>query len=141
VTQRTLAIIKPEGCADEKISLAITRRIKRAGFTIVEMKLTKPSHRLVEEHYAEHRDREYFERLVSNMAGLQVVAFVLEGPEAIGFWRNLMGSFKEEERIAGTIRGDYMKPGDPLHRNFVHGSDSPESAEREIPLWFPSLVN
>lgn len=130
--ERTFAMLKP-GVLSRRIAGEILARIERKGFEIVGMKLMRVPRTLAETHYAEHREKPFFGGLVEYMTSGPVVAMVLEGDGAIKILRNLCGSTKAEEACPGTIRGDYA-----MHTglNIIHASDSPESARREIDLFF-----
>jgi nucleoside-diphosphate kinase len=130
--ERTFAMLKP-GVLSRRIAGEIIARIERKGFDIVGMKLMRVPRTLAETHYAEHREKPFFGELVEYMTSGPVVAMILEGDGAIKMLRNLCGSTKAEEACPGTIRGDYA-----MHTglNIIHASDSPESARREIDLFF-----
>ena len=131
-TQRTLIILKPDA-VQRKLVGEIIRRFESKGFSIAEMKMMTISRQMAETHYAEHKERPFFGDLVSFITGGPVVVMALEGPEAIAVARKLMGKTKFTEADPGTIRGDYAHD---LSANLVHGSDSPESAARELKLFF-----
>ena len=131
-TQKTLIILKPDA-VQRKLVGEIIRRFENKGFVIAQMKLMTIPRQMAETHYAEHTERPFFGELVSFITGGPVVAMVLEGPEAISIARKMMGKTKFTEAEPGTIRGDYAHD---LSANLVHGSDSPESAKREVELFF-----
>ena len=131
-TQRTLIILKPDA-VKRKLVGEIIRRFENKGFAIAEMKMMTIPRQMAETHYAEHKERPFFGELVNFITGGPVVVMALEGPEAIGVARKLMGKTKFTEAEPGTIRGDYAHD---LSANLVHGSDSPESAARELKLFF-----
>jgi len=134
VTERTLALIKPDG-VERRLIGEIISRIEQKGLTIAALELKHVSDELARAHYAEHQDKPFFGSLVEFITGGPVVAAVLEGPRAIAAFRQLAGGTDPVEKATpGTIRGDL---GLETQFNLVHGSDSPESAEREIALWFP----
>lgn len=136
MTERTLVLIKPDG-VERKVIGEIISRIERKGLTIVALELKKVSDDLAGAHYAEHREKPFFGELVDFITSGHVVAAVVEGPRAIAAWRQLAGGTDPVEKATpGTIRGDF---GLETQYNLVHGSDSPESAAREIGLWFPAL--
>ena len=131
-TQRTLVLIKPDGI-QRGIALAILSRFERRGLRIAALKLVHPSTTLAEEHYAEHRERPFFRKLVSYITSSPVVAVVLEAPEAVSIVRELIGKTNPVQSAAGTIRADF---GVTVDFNLIHGSASVTDAEREIALWF-----
>ena len=131
-TQRTLLILKPDA-VERKLVGEIIRRFENKGFSIEEMKLMRISREMAETHYAEHKGKGFYEDLVSFITGGPVVVMALEGPEVIAVARKLMGKTKFTEAEPGTIRGDYAHD---LTANLIHGSDSPESAQRELKLFF-----
>jgi nucleoside-diphosphate kinase len=130
--ERTLSIIKPDAVAQNVIG-EIESRFERAGLRIVGMKMRHLSREDAEGFYAEHRERPFFDALVSFMTSGPVVLQVLEGEDAIRRNRDIMGATNPEEALAGTLRADYAET---IDANAVHGSDSPESAEREIGYFF-----
>ncbi len=131
-TERTFTMLKP-GVLARRISGEIVSRIERKGFDIVAAKLVRITRKLAETHYAEHRDKPFFGELVAYITSGPVLAMVLEGDGAVSMLRKLCGSTKAEDAAPGTIRGDYA-----MHTglNVIHASDSAESAEREIALFF-----
>ena len=133
--QRTLVIIKPDGVR-RKLTGEIIRRIEGRNFEIVAMKMLTPSRELVEEHYAAHRGKDFFEPTVEFVASGPVVAMVVEGDNAIQLIRTTMGATNPRNAAPGTIRGDLTIS---MQQNLIHGSDSPETAATEIRLWFPEL--
>lgn len=139
MTERTLALVKPDGVSQKKIGEVI-RRIERKGYDIVALKMVQADEALLREHYAELATRPFFPDLLSYMTENQVVAMVIEGENVIKGWRNLMGITNPTEAASGTIRGDFGRDwsGGAI-RNLVHGSDSVENATREIKIWFPEL--
>ena len=130
--ERTFVLIKPGAVARGLVGTVLARFEVR-GFRIRAMKYLRVSRELAEQHYEEHREKDFFGELVSSITSGPVAAFVLEGPEAIAVVRKMMGSTNPMAAEAGTIRGDY---GLEIVANVVHGSDSPASAEREIGLYF-----
>jgi nucleoside-diphosphate kinase len=136
VSERTLVLIKPDGVARGLIGEVIGR-IERKGFTIVALDLRTVPTAVAEAHYAEHADKPFFGDLVAFITGGPLVAAVIEGPEAIVSWRAMMGATNPANAAPGTIRGDLATQ---TQFNVTHGSDSPESAAREIALFFPDLV-
>ncbi|BDD83309.1 nucleoside diphosphate kinase [Tsukamurella pulmonis] len=137
MTERTLILIKPDGVR-RGLSGEILARIERKGLTIAALELKHVPTEVAEGHYAEHKDKPFFGSLLEFITSGPVVAAVLEGPRAIAAFRQLAGGTDPVEKaVPGTIRGDF---GLETQENLVHGSDSPESAEREIALWFPGLA-
>ena len=130
--ERTFTMLKP-GVLARRVAGEIIARIERKGFIIRAVKTLRIDRALAEAHYAEHRGKDFFERLVAYITSGPVLAMVLEGDGAIAMLRKLCGSTKAEEAAPGTIRGDY---GMHTNLNIIHASDSPESAAREIGLFF-----
>jgi nucleoside-diphosphate kinase len=136
VTERTLVLVKPDG-VERGLTGEIIARIERKGLKLVAMDLRTVDRSLAEQHYAEHVDKPFFESLVEFITGGPLVAIVAEGERAIAGFRQLAGGTDPVEKAApGSIRGDFALV---TQYNLVHGSDSPESAKREIALWFPGL--
>jgi nucleoside-diphosphate kinase len=134
--ERTFAMIKPDGVARRLVGEVLTR-IERKGLRVVGLKFLKMTRAKAEELYSIHREKGFFDGLMTFVTSGPVVAMVLEGQEAIKIWRTLMGGVANKtsgrEAENGSIRGDYgMSKG----HNLVHGSDSPESVAREIPIFF-----
>lgn len=134
-TERSYAMIKPDGVQRGLVGDVISR-IEAKGYRIVAMKMLTIPRDLAERHYGEHRDKPFFENLVSFITSGPVVAMVLEGEDAIAGWRVLMGATNPADAAPGTIRGDYAST---IDENVAHGSDAPETAQREIGLFFPEL--
>jgi len=135
VTERTLMLIKPDGVQRRLIG-DIIGRIERKGLTIVALELKNVDDALARAHYAEHADKPFFASLLEFITTGPVLAAVLQGPRAVAAFRQLAGGTDPVEKASpGTIRGDL---GLETQFNLVHGSDSPESAAREIALWFPA---
>jgi nucleoside-diphosphate kinase len=132
---RTLILVKPDAFA-RRLTGEILRRFERKGLTIVAMTHTPIERDLAERHYAEHAEKPFFGDLVDFITGGPVVALVLEGYEAVTAARQVIGATNPLEAAPGSIRGDF---GVEVQSNLVHGSDSPESAQREIELFFPAL--
>ena len=129
-------LIKPDGVERRMIG-EIIGRIEGKGLTIAALELKHVSDELAGAHYAEHKDKPFFGSLLEFITSGPVVAAVLEGPRAVAAFRQLAGGTDPVEKaVPGTIRGDF---GLETQFNLVHGSDSPESAAREIALWFPGL--
>ncbi|WP_433565226.1 nucleoside-diphosphate kinase [Nocardia sp. CA-151230] len=137
MTEQTLVLIKPDGVARGLVGEIITR-IERKGLKIAALKLVNVSPELAAVHYAEHAERPFFGSLIEFITSAPVVAAVLEGPRAITAFRQIAGGTDPVEKaVPGSIRGDYALE---TQYNLVHGSDSPESAKREISLWFPEFA-
>jgi nucleoside-diphosphate kinase len=135
VTEQTLVLIKPDG-VERRVIGEIISRIERKGLTIAALELKHVEDAVARAHYAEHQDKPFFGSLVEFITSGPVIAAVVEGPRAIAAWRQLAGGTDPVEKATpGTIRGDF---GLETQFNLVHGSDSPESAAREIALWFPT---
>lgn len=130
--ERTLIILKPDALK-RKLCGEIIRRIENKGFDIVAMKKTTIPVATAEKHYAEHAGKGFFKDLVSFMTTSPVVLMVVEGDEAISVMRLMIGKTKFTEAQPGTIRGDYAYS---FTENLVHGSDSAESAKREVGIFF-----
>ena len=130
--QKTFAMLKP-GALQRRIVGEIVSRIERKGLKIVSMKLMQVPRDLCREHYAEHKGKPFYDDLVSYVTSAPVVAMVVAGEDAIPMLRLLSGATKVDQATPGTIRGDFALA---TTKNIIHASDSPESAEREISLWF-----
>ena len=130
--EQTLVLVKGDGVKRRLVG-EIIRRIEAKSLDIRTMQLMEVSRKLAEEHYAEHREKPFFEELVEFITATPVVAMRVEGDGAIAVTRRLMGATNPAEAAPGTIRGDLALS---LPDNLVHGSDSPESAERELKLFF-----
>ena len=130
--ERTLILIKPDA-VERSLAGEILGRIERRGFTLRAAKLLTVSRELGERHYAEHREKPFFGELVSFIASAPTLAMVVEGEGAIATMRKTIGATNPADAEPGSIRGDLALA---MPDNLVHGSDSPESAEREIALWF-----
>ena len=128
----TLVLIKGDGVRRKLIG-EIVRRMEAKDLDIADMKLMDVTRELAEEHYAEHREKPFFEELVDFITTTPVVAMRVRGEGAIGVMRSLMGATNPAEAAPGTIRGDLALS---MPDNLVHGSDSPESARRELGLFF-----
>ena len=135
MTEQTLVLIKPDG-VERRVIGEIISRIERKGLTIAALELKHVEDAVARAHYAEHQDKPFFGSLVEFITSGPVIAAVVEGPRAIAAWRQLAcGTDPVEKATPGTILGDF---GLETQFNLVHGSDSPESAAREIALWFPT---
>lgn len=130
--ERTLVLLKPDAIQRRLVGKIISR-IEEKGLKIVAMKMMRVTRELAERHYAEHREKPFFGELVSFITSGPIVAMVVEGPDAIGTVRKMMGKTNPLEAAPGTIRGDY---GLSVTMNLIHGSDSPETSAREIPIFF-----
>lgn len=134
MTERTLVLIKPDGVQRRLIGEIISR-IEAKGLTVAALELKNVSDELARAHYAEHEGKPFFPSLLEFITSGPVVAAILEGPRAVAAFRQLAGGTDPVEKATpGTIRGDL---GLETQFNLVHGSDSPDSAVREIELWFP----
>ncbi|PZS35828.1 MAG: nucleoside-diphosphate kinase [Pseudonocardiales bacterium] len=136
--ERTLVLVKPDGVA-RGLTGEVLRRIEAKGYrpAAVQMRMATPD--LLAQHYAEHHGKPFYEPLVDFMLSGPVVALVIEGQRVIEGFRALAGATDPTAASPGTIRGDLGRDwGRPVQQNIVHGSDSPESAAREIGLWFPT---
>ncbi|MBK9740446.1 MAG: nucleoside-diphosphate kinase [Actinobacteria bacterium] len=136
MSERTLVLVKPDGVARGLVG-EVLGRIERKGFRIVALELRTLEVAVAEEHYGEHRDKPFFGDLVAFITGGPLVAAVIEGPDVIVSWRTMMGATNPVNAAPGTIRGDLASE---MQNNVSHGSDSPESAAREIALFFPGLA-
>ncbi len=136
MSERTLVLIKPDGVR-RGLTGEVLARIERKGLRIVAMDLRTVGKDLAETHYAEHVDKPFYGSLVDFITSGPLVALVAEGPRAIEAFRALAGATDPVKAGPGTIRGDYALE---VQDNIVHGSDSPDSAEREIKIFFPDVV-
>jgi nucleoside-diphosphate kinase len=136
VSERTLVILKPDA-VQRGISGEILARFERRGLRIAAIRLVKVERSLAEKHYEVHKGNFFYEDLVKMISASPVIAFVLEGPNAIAVVRSMVGATRPHEAAPGTIRGDYALVG---LRNLVHASDAPETAATEIKLWFADGV-
>jgi nucleoside-diphosphate kinase len=134
-TERTLVLVKPDGVRRGLVGEVISR-LEAKGLTLVAMELRTLARETAEEHYGEHKERPFFGELVEFITGGPLVALVVEGPHAVAGTRRLMGVTNPVEATPGSIRGDYALE---IGQNLVHGSDSTESAAREIGIFFPGL--
>lgn len=131
--QKTLVIIKPDGIQKNIIGEIISR-IEKKGLKILNMKMTKLSRELAEKLYEEHRNKPFFKSLVNFITSAPIIVMIVEGEDVISIFRFMMGPTDPKNAAPGTIRGDY---GTDIERNIIHGSDSIESAKREVDLFFP----
>ena len=132
MAERTLILIKPDAM-QRRLAGEILGRFERRGLTVRAAKLVQVDRDLAERHYAEHREKPFFGELVEFITSAPTLALVLEGESAVSVVRTTMGATNPVEAEPGTIRGDLALA---MPDNLVHGSDSLESAEREIALWF-----
>ncbi|MGB4689934.1 MAG: nucleoside-diphosphate kinase [Candidatus Nanopelagicales bacterium] len=135
MSERTLVLVKPDGVARGLVG-EVLARIERKGFTFAAIELMTVSPEVAKAHYGEHADKPFFGELVDFITGGPLLAAVMEGPDAIVSWRNMMGATNPVTAAPGTIRGDLATQ---MQNNVTHGSDSPESAAREVALFFPNL--
>jgi nucleoside-diphosphate kinase len=137
--ERTLILIKPDGVA-RGLTGVILARVEAKGYRIVALRQRRADADLLARHYAEHVGKPFYQPLVDFMSSGPVVAVVAEGNRVIAGFRSLAGATDPTAALPGTIRGDLGRDwGLPVQQNLVHGSDSPESAAREIALWFGDL--
>lgn len=135
-TERTLVLIKPDGVS-RNLTGSILARVEAKGYTLVELKLVNATRERLEQHYAEHVGKPFYEPLVEFMLSGPLVAAIFAGERVIEGFRSLAGSTEPTAAAPGTIRGDLGRDwGLKVQQNLVHGSDSTESAEREISIWF-----
>ena len=135
MSERTLVLVKPDGVSRGLVGEVISR-IERKGLTLAALELRNVERSVAEQHYAEHASKPFFESLLEFITSGPLVAAVVEGENAIAAFRQLAGATNPVQSATGSIRGDYALE---VQYNIVHGSDSPESAKREIDLWFPGL--
>jgi len=136
VTERTLVLIKPDAVRRGLVG-EVLGRFERKGLAVDAMVLRTMDGPLADRHYAEHLEKAFYPALKEFMTNGPLVAMILSGDEAIDVVRGLVGATDGRKAAAGTIRGDLSLSG---RENLVHASDSPESAKREIALWFPELA-
>ena len=132
---RTLILVKPDAF-ERGLTGEVLARFERKGLRIVALRLLVADEDIANRHYAEHVEKPFFGELVAFITGGPLVAVVLEGHEAVAAARQLIGATNPIEAATGSMRGDF---GLEVTFNLVHGSDSDESAEREIAIWFPEL--
>ena len=132
MAERTFIAIKPDGVKRNLIGRIITR-FEEKGYKIIGLKLLLPTLEHAEKHYAEHKGKPFYPRLIKYITSGPIVAMVVEGPNVIAESRRMMGATKPDQAEAGTIRFEYAVTQE---YNIIHGSDSPESAEREIAIYF-----
>jgi nucleoside-diphosphate kinase len=134
--QRTLVLVKPDAVA-RGLTGEIIGRLERKGLKLVALEQRTLERSVAEEHYGEHNGKPFFGELVDFITSAPLVAIVAEGPRAVEAVRALMGVTDPVKSAPGSIRGDYALE---IGQNLVHGSDSPESAAREVKLFFPDLA-
>ena len=138
-TDRTLVLVKPDGVSRGLVGEVI-RRIEAKGYRVAALDMRAATPELLAEHYAEHAGKPFYQPLVDFMLSGPVVALVVEGQRVVEGFRLLAGATDPTAAAPGTIRGDLGRDwGLAVVQNLVHGSDSPDSAKREIALWFPEL--
>lgn len=135
-TEETLVLVKPDGVA-RGLTGAVLARIEAKGYALVDIRLVEPDRVRFEQHYAEHEGKPFYEPLVDFMMSGPSVAIRLAGDRVIEGFRSLAGKTDPTIAAPGTIRGDFGRDwGVAVQQNLVHGSDSPESAARELGIWF-----
>jgi nucleoside-diphosphate kinase len=133
---QTLILVKPDAF-ERSLTGEVLARFERKGLRLVALKMLTATEEIANEHYAEHTEKPFFGELVSFITGGPLVAAVLEGPNAVEAARQMIGSTNPVEAAPGSIRADFALE---VTFNMVHGSDSDESAEREISIWFPEGI-
>ncbi|MCB4207386.1 nucleoside-diphosphate kinase [Arthrobacter sp. UM1] len=134
--ERTLVLVKPDG-VERSLTGQILARIEAKGYRVTSLKMVEAERSVLEAHYAEHEGKPFYEPLLEFMSSGPVVAAVVEGHRVIEGFRSLAGTTDPTTAAPGTIRGDFGRDwGEKVQKNLVHGSDSVESAEREIGIWF-----
>ena len=137
--ERSLVLVKPDGFA-RGLTGEVLRRIEAKGYRLAALKVVTADTDMLHRHYAEHEGKPFFEPLVEFMSSGPVTAVVIEGERCIEGFRSLAGATDPTKAAPGSIRGDLGRDwGKAVQENIVHGSDSPESAVREIAIWFPEL--
>ena len=138
--ERMLVLIKPDAVR-RRLTGEILRRIEAKGYELTALKVLTPTEEILAEHYAEHVDRPFYPSIVEYMTSGPLVAAIVEGHRVVEGLRSLIGATEPTTAVPGTIRGDLGRDwGTSAMENLVHGSDSPESAEREIAIWFPRFA-
>ncbi|GGC72360.1 nucleoside-diphosphate kinase [Hoyosella rhizosphaerae] len=136
MSERTLVLVKPDGVARGLVGEVLVR-IERRGLKLAALELKNVTEDLASQHYAEHNGKPFYQSLLDFITSGPVVAIVVEGPRAVSAFRQIAGGTDPVEKAApGSVRGDFALE---VQENIVHGSDSTESAAREISLWFPDL--
>ena len=137
--ERTLILVKPDGVARSLVG-EVVARVENKGYKIVGLKMMTPAREILAKHYAEHEGKPFYEPLLEFMLSGPIVAMIAEGNRVIEGFRKLAGTTDPTTAEPGTIRGDLARDqGTKVVQNIVHGSDSPESAAREIAIFFPEL--
>ena len=137
--ERSLVLVKPDGF-QRRLTGEVLRRIEAKGYGLVALAVLTPTREQLAEHYAEHAGKPFYEPLVDFMSSGLVTAAVIEGEDCVKGFRSLAGATNPTDAAPGTIRGDFGRDwGTKVQQNIVHGSDSTESAAREIGIWFPQL--
>jgi nucleoside-diphosphate kinase len=138
--QRTLVLVKPDGVRRSLVG-EVLRRVEAKGYSLVALRMLTAQRAMLSRHYAEHEGKPFYEPLLEFMESGPVVVAVVEGERCIEGFRALAGATDPTAALPGTIRGDLGRDwGEKVQQNLVHGSDSPESAAREIAIWFPDGV-
>jgi nucleoside-diphosphate kinase len=138
-TERTLILVKPDGVARSLVGEVVSR-VESKGYQVVGLKMMKPTREILAKHYAEHEGKPFYEPLIEFMLSGPIVAMIAQGNRVIEGFRKLAGTTDPTTAEPGTIRGDLARDqGTKVVQNIVHGSDSPESAAREIAIFFPEL--
>ncbi|GAA1875055.1 nucleoside-diphosphate kinase [Lapillicoccus jejuensis] len=138
-TERSLVLVKPDGVR-RGLTGQVLARIEAKGYTLAALQILTPDRARLEQHYAEHEGKPFYEPLLEFMSSGPVCAVVVEGERCIEGFRALAGTTDPTAAAPGSIRGDLGRDwGSKVQQNIVHGSDSPESAAREIGIWFPGL--
>ena len=137
--ERTLILVKPDGIRRSLVGEVINR-VENKGYQVVALKMITPTREILAKHYAEHEGKPFYEPLLELMLSGPIVSMIAEGNRVIEGFRKLAGTTDPTTAEPGTIRGDLARDqGTKVVQNIVHGSDSPESAEREISIFFPEL--
>ena len=137
--ERTLILVKPDGVARSLVGEVVSR-VENQGYQIVGLKMLTPTREILAKHYAEHEGKPFYEPLIEFMLSGPIVAMIAQGNRVIEGFRKLAGTTDPTTAEPGTIRGDLARDqGTKVVQNIVHGSDSPESAAREIAIFFPEL--
>jgi nucleoside-diphosphate kinase len=138
-TERSLVLVKPDGFA-RGLTGEVLRRVEAKGYRLIALQVLTPDLDRLHSHYAEHQGKSFYEPLCEFMSSGPVAAAVIEGDRCVEGFRALAGATDPTMALPGTIRGDLGREwGTPAQQNVVHGSDSTESADREIGIWFPEL--
>jgi nucleoside-diphosphate kinase len=137
--ERTLILVKPDGVARSLVG-EVVNRVENKGYQIVGLKMITPTREILAKHYAEHEGKPFYEPLIEFMLSGPIIAMIAQGNRVIEGFRKLAGTTDPTTAEPGTIRGDLARDqGTKVVQNIVHGSDSPESAAREIAIFFPEL--